>query len=217
TFGVFADDVFSTIVIHEDEDTGLKEVLGKENSKKLVHFFKEKEYLNKQTKGTEELARARKEGTLDVPDDIAEISETILEQIGDRIQMQLDRNKIDIKDRGERVTVKVQKEALAEPFLELWDKIKYRTTYSLNFDTEKFIQEAATTLSEDLEVRIAKLQYFKAELESKASGIEVAKESYASFAVSDAQYKEAPDILSYLQNETNLTRRTIIETLKQSG
>src|SRR5699024_10608043 len=58
---------------------------------------------------------------------------------------------------------------------------------------------------------------FKAELESKASGIEVAKESYASFAVSDAQYKEAPDILSYLQNETNLTRRTIIETLKQSG
>ncbi|HLR68192.1 MAG TPA: DEAD/DEAH box helicase family protein [Virgibacillus sp.] len=217
TFGVFADDVFSTIVIHEDEDTGLKEVLGKENSRKLVHFFKEKEYLNKQNKGTEELARAMKEGTLEVPADIAEISETILEQIGDRIQMQFDSNKIDIKDRGERVTVKVQKEALAEPFLELWDKIKYRTTYSLNFDTEKFIQEAATTLSEDLEVRISKLQFWKVTQEFRYSGVEKIKEKNNSFAVSDAQYKEAPDILSFLQNETNLTRRTIIETLKRSG
>lgn len=217
TFGVFEDDIFSTIIIRHDEDTGLKEVLGKENSKRLVRFFKEKEYLNTQNKGTEILARAMKEGTLEIPEDIAAISDTIIEQISDRIQIQFDSSKVNIKDRGERVTVKVQKEALSEPFLELWDKVKYRTTYSLNFDTKKFIQEAATTLSEDLEVRIAKLQYFKAELESKASGIEVAKESFASFAVSDAQYKEAPDILSYLQNETNLTRQTIIETLTRSN
>src|SRR5699024_4536241 len=217
TFGIFENDIFSTIIIRHDEDTGLKEVLSKVNSKRRVRFFQEKEYLNSQNKGTETLARAMKEGTLEVPDDIAAISDTIIEQISDRIQMQFDSSKVNIKNRGERVTVKVQKEALAEPFLELWDKIKYRTTYSLNFDTEKFIKEAAKTLSEDLEVRIAKLQYFKAELENKASGIEVTKENFASFAVSDAQYKEAPDILSYLQNETNLTRQTIIETLKRSN
>jgi type III restriction enzyme len=217
TFGVFDDFIFSTIVTSQDEDTGLKEVLGKKNSERLVRFFKEKEYLNNQNKGTEKLARAMKEGTLEVPADIAAISDTIMDQIGDKIHMQFDSNKVGIKDRGERVTVKVQKEALAKPFLKLWDKIKYRTTYSLNFDTEKFIQEAAKTLSEDLEVRIAKLEYHKAKLESKASGIETAKETFASFAVSDAQYKEAPDIVSYLQNETNLTRRTIIETLKQSN
>lgn len=217
TFGVFDDEIFSTIIIQHDEETGLKEVLGKEHSKRLVHFFKEKDYLNKQNKGTETLARAMKEGTLEIPDDIANISDTIKGQIINHIQIQFDSHKIKLKDRGERVAVKVQKEALAGPFLELWDKIKYQTTYSLNFDTEKFIQEAATTLSEDLEVRIAKLQYVKAALESKASGIDVSKKSFESFAVSDASSKEAPDILSYLQNETNLTRRTIIETLKQSG
>jgi type III restriction enzyme len=216
TFGIFEADIFSTIVINHDEDTGLKEVLGKENSRKLVEFFKEKEYLNKQHKGTEALAKAMKEGSLEIPDDIAAISDNIKEQICDQIQMQFDSNKVNIKDRGERVTIKVQKEALAEPFLELWDKIKYRTTYSLDFDTDKFIEEASTTLSEDLEVRIAKLQYWKATQEFKASGIETANENFASFAVSNAQYKEAPDILSYLQNETNLTRSTIIETLKRS-
>jgi len=168
TFGIFEEDIFSTIIINQDEDTGLKEVLGKENSRKLVQFFKDNEYLNKQNKGTEALAHAMKEGSLEIPDDIAEMNDTIKEQINERIQMQFDSNKVNIKDRGERVTVKVQKEALSEPFLELWNKIKYRTTYSLNFDTEKFIEEAAVTLSEDLEVRIAKLQYWKATQEFKA-------------------------------------------------
>lgn len=216
-FGVFEDDIFSTLIIDIDEDTGLKEPLGKKNSKILVDFFKEKEYLSKQNKGTETLAKAIKDGTLEIPEEIAAISDTIIDQITERIHMQFDSNKINIKDRNQRVEVKFQKEALAEPFLSLWDKIKYRTTYSLNFDTEKFIEKAAETLAEDLEVRIAKLEYHKAEIEKKASGFEVKEEKYQSFVVSNSQYNEAPDILSYLQNETNLTRKTIIEVLKKSN
>lgn len=215
-FGIFEEDIFSTIIIKLNEETGLKEVLGKAKSKELVQFFKEKEYLDKKNKGTENLARALKENTLEIPEEIAVISETMVEQITAIIQVEFDRKNIDIKDRAKRVEIKVQKEALAAPFMELWDRIKYQTTYSLEFDTEQFIEQAAEMLAEELEVRIEKLEYVKAHLESKASGIETVNERFASFAVSESQYTEAPDILSFLQNETSLTRTTLIEILKKS-
>ncbi|WP_186668808.1 DEAD/DEAH box helicase family protein [Sporosarcina sp. BP05] len=215
-FGIFEDDIFSTIMIKFNEETGLKEVLGKAKSKELVQFFKDKEYLDKKNKGTENLARALKDRTLEVPEEIAAISKTMVEQITSIILEEFDRKKIDIKDRAKRVEIKVQKEALAEPFIALWDRIKYQTTYSLEFDTEQFIDQAAEMLAEELEVRIEKLEYVKANLESKASGIEAVNERFAAFGVSESQYVEAPDILSFLQNETNLTRTTLIETLKKS-
>ena len=216
-FGIFEDDIFSTIIIAVDEETGIKQVLGRTQSKKLVKFFKEKEYLDKKNKGTEALAKAIKEGTLEILEDIAELSEGMLAKVAAIVQTEFDHKKIDIKDRAKRVEIKVQKEALAEPFIELWDRIKYKTTYSLDFDTNKFIEEAANMLADDLEVRLEKLEYMKAQLENKTSGISVVNERSATFGVSEAKYAEAPDILSILQNETNLTRTTLIETLKKSG
>ena len=140
----------------------------------------------------------------------------MIEHITAIIGAEFDRYMIDIKDRYERVEVKVQKEALAEPFLELWDRIKYKTTYSLEFDTEQFIVQAAVMLEEELEVRISKLEYMKAKLENKASAIEV-NETTETFETSKERYKEAPDIISFLQNETTLTITTLIKILKKSG
>lgn len=216
-FGIFEDDIFSTIIIAVDEETGIKQVLGRTLSKKLVKFFKEKEYLDRKNKGTEVLAKAIEEGRLEIPEEIAGLSEDMLAKVTAIVQTEFDHKKIDIKDRAKRVEIKVQKEALAEPFIELWDRIKYKTTYSLNFDTNKFIEEAANMLADDLEVRLEKLEYMKAQLENKTSGISVVNERSATFGVSEAQYVEAPDILSILQNETNLTRKTLIQTLKKSG
>lgn len=39
--------------------------------------------------------------------------------------------------------VRLNKEALSGPFLELWERIKYKTTYSIQFDSEQFISDAA--------------------------------------------------------------------------
>jgi len=215
-FGVFDKDIFSTIIRSVDEETGMKEVLGKKDSEKIVNYLKAKKYLDKNLKGTEVLARAIKENTLVIPPAVVELDERMHEQFLAIIQEEFDSEKIEIKDRNERVEVKVQKEALAEPFLELWNRIKYKTTYSIEFDTEQFTKITAEKLADDISVRLDRLEYTKAQLENKASGIGVVREQSSYFATSENEYKVAPDILSYLQNETNLTRQTIIRILKES-
>lgn len=216
-FGVFEKDIFSTIIRSIDEHTGIKEVLGKKESEKIIAYLKDQKYLDKHLKGTESLAHALKDETLMIPPEVVEMDEPMHEQFLAIVQEEFDSHKIEIKNRGDRVEVKIQKEALAEPFLELWNRIKYKTTYSIDFDTEQFIAATAEKLNEDISVRIEQLEYAKGLLENKASGIAVAQERFSHFATSENEYKVAPDILSYLQNETDLTRHTLIRILKESN
>lgn len=215
-FGVFAHDIFSSLVIAIDRETGYKTPLGHEKSKELVHYLKEQNYLDTKNKGTETLAKAIKEGTFDIPESFKEIADDIKEKITAAIQQKFNVDKVEIKDHGNKVSVKLNKEALSGPFLELWERIKYKTTYSIELDSNVFIDQAATKLCEELEVRIARLEYERHRLETTGSGIMTVKEERTTFATSEQQYKKAPDLLTYLQNETKLTRKTLISILKQS-
>ncbi|MED4373975.1 MULTISPECIES: DEAD/DEAH box helicase family protein [Bacillus] len=215
-FGIFANDIFSSLVIAVDAETGYKTPLGHEKSKELVQFLKENNYLDAKNKGTETLAKAIKEGTFDIPDSLKEIADNMKEKITLAIQEKFNVDKIEIKDRDNKVPVKLNKEALAGPFLELWERIKYKTTYSIQLNSEEFINQAASKLSEEIEVRITKLEYERHRLETSNAGIAAVREEQTVFATSEHQYKKAPDIVTYLQNETKLTRKTLISILKQS-
>lgn len=212
-FGVFDEHVFSTIITSVDEKTGLKESLGKERSKELHKFFKDNDYISSKNRGTEKLAEDLKNEVVQVPKEFKEIKEEIIEVV----QKKFDRNKMEIRNRDDRVKIRVKKEALAGPFLELWEKIKYKTSYSISFDSEQFIERAAGELEEELQIRIARLNYMKAKLNTTESGVGYVDEETTTLEVSESDYHDAPDILSYLQNETNLTRKTIIQILIKSN
>ncbi|MED3656162.1 DEAD/DEAH box helicase family protein [Heyndrickxia sporothermodurans] len=215
-FGVFANDIFSSLVIAVDPETGYKTPLGHQKSTELVQYLKEQKYLDDKNKGTEVLAKAIKEGTFDIPESFKEIADDMKEKITTAIKEKFNVDKIEIKDKDNAVTVKLNKEALAGPFIELWEKIKYKTTFTIQLNSEAFIKQAADKLAEELEVRITRLEYERHRLETTGSGIETVKEEQTTFAVSEKQYEKAPDILTYLQNETKLTRKSIIAILKQS-
>lgn len=216
-FGIFSDDIFSSLVIEVDPETGYKTPLGHQKSKELVNFLKEQNYLDSKNKGTPLLAKAIKEGTFDIPESFKEIAENIKEKITTAIQEKFNVDKIDIKDHHNKVPVKLNKEALSGPFLELWERIKYKTTYSIQMDSQSFIEQAASKLAEELEVRIARLEYERHRLETTGAGIVTTKEEQTTLEASTQQYKKAPDLLTYLQTETKLTRKTLISVLKRSG
>ncbi|GGE31313.1 type III restriction endonuclease subunit R [Pullulanibacillus camelliae] len=215
-FGVFLDDIFSSLVIAVDPETGYKTPLGQQKSKELVRYLKEQHYLDAENKGTEILAKAIKANTFAIPESFKSMAKDMKEKIIAAIQGKFNVDKIDIKDRNNKVSVKLNKEALATPFLELWERIKYKTSYCIQLDSEAFIEQAAHKLSEELEVRIAKLEYERHRLETTGMGIETVKKEQTTFSVSAAQYEKAPDLLTYLQNETKLTRQTLIAILKRS-
>lgn len=215
-FGIFAKDIFSSLVIAIDEHTGYKTPLGHELSEKLVTYLKEQKYIDDKNKGTETLARAIKEGTFDIPEDFKKITPDMKEKVITAIEAKINVDKVEIKDNAKKQKVKLNKEALSGPFLELWERIKYKTNYSIQFDTEKFILQAAYKLNDELMVRINKLEYERHMLETSEAGIATVKIEQTVFATTERKYEKAPDILTYLQNETKLTRKTLVSILKES-
>lgn len=112
------------------------------------------------------------------------------EKITAAIQEKFNIDKIEIKDHDNKISIKLNKEALAGPFIELWERIKYKTKYSIRLDSKSFIEQAANKLSEELEVRITRLEYERHRLETTGSGIMTVKEEQTTFATSEQQYKK---------------------------
>ena len=105
---------------------------------------------------------------------------------------------------------------LSPEFEELWDKIKYKTRYSVKFDTNELIKICSREILEKLKVDKGKFVYTKGELDLSFGGIQV-EETDRLAEVIDDENIFLPDLITLLQNETNLTRKTIVEILLKSG
>nr|WP_243687939.1 hypothetical protein [Methanobacterium formicicum] len=69
--------------------------------------------------------------------------------------------------------VKINKQVyLSEEFKAFWDKIKYKTTYAVDFDSQELINNCSKAMDENLDVKTPKLIYTKAGLLIKGKGIE---------------------------------------------
>lgn len=216
-FGVFEDNIFSSLVIEEDLVNGIKTPLGITKSKELITFMKKEGYLDKQNKGTEMLAKDITEGIFSIPNSISSLAADMLEKITEAVKAKFNIDKIEIKDRRARVTVELNKQALTGPFLELWNKINAKTNYTIYFDSQNFIDLVSERLFDELEINRRKFDYTRARLATEESGIDFVEEELTPFISIDKVYTEVPDILAFLQNETQLTRQTLIQILKKSG
>lgn len=216
-FGLFSDDVFSIIITKQGKTLEETETLGKKRSAKLVHEFKKMGYINNTNHATSELKQAIKNQKIDLPIEYKPYEAEIL-----RISEEKTAN-LHIKDAKKKVQVKLNKEALSEDFLSLWNRIKNKTTYHIDFSTQDLIQYivyGAFSLDGLNSIHVNRGQYFaeSGTLGIDESGISIAEENprhnYSSNGV--AEYP-LPDIITYLQNETNLTRRTIVTILKKAN
>ncbi|WP_400243219.1 DEAD/DEAH box helicase family protein [Niallia sp. JL1B1071] len=215
-FGIFKNETFSSLVLEEDELTGYQKPLGHEYSKKLVEYLFEQKYIDAKGKGTVALAEAIKDQVFELPEEYTVLAPNMTEKVIAAIEQKFNTEKIEIKDHAKKETVRLNKEALSGPFIELWERIKYKTTYSIQFNSEQFISDAAKKLKDELLVRIQKLEYERKQLSIEESGIEGKTTAKTSFSTVQREYTKAPDILTELQQDTKLTRKTLIAILKQS-
>lgn len=213
TFGIFDKDSFATIIVKYDEVTEELEILGKEMSEQLFHYFKDEGFINSTGRATDKLKQAITDQKIEVPEDFNEVVPQILAVAKSKVKS------LDIKDAKDKVEVKVVKEALADDFLELWNKIKYKTTYKINFDSDKLILYAAKGNEsfdgiDSIQTRKGTYLYKKGMVEMSQAGVKADESSESSVrAITDGAYK-LPDIITFLQNETSLTRKTIVSILQ---
>jgi type III restriction enzyme len=121
-----------------------------------------------------------------------------------------------IRDNRKEGLNKIKKAVQLSPeFEELWERIKPRTTYQVEFTTDDLVHRAVQALRKMQKVEAAKVSFTTAELAITNAGVE----AHAVAAKTETvQYRGSlPDILAYLQNETEFTRSTLVQILKESG
>ncbi len=123
-----------------------------------------------------------------------------------------------VKRKRDRTKIKLTKAyKLNEDFKELWNKIKYKTKYQVNFSNEDLIKESSEFLA-NAEIREPKIISLKGKLDITKKGIVTGLANISEKKVEyENDFKAIPNILGYIQAKTKLTRQTIVEIIKKSG
>lgn len=206
-FGVVQEHSFNNIVIGMDGSEPV--LLGQKESGKLFNYLVQQQYINSKGKVQDKLKDDLRTGNIALPDTMedhikSQVVETLKQTAG----------KLEIKRNEDKQQVKVNKRVLlSDDFKELWDKIKYKTTYSVNFNAQSLIEACSKNISSKLIVNRGKLVYEKANLKITKGGLMVS-EAETEYGIIKQEVDILPDIVSYLQNETQLTRKSIVEILK---
>lgn len=114
------------------------------------------------------------------------------------------------------VKVKYSKQILRnDDFNELWDKINQKTTYRVDFSTEDLIDRAVELVANMPKIHPVRVVMKEGKLQYTQGGIEGADVA-GSRTMSVVDVVEVPDIISFLQRETSLTRQTLADILIKS-
>lgn len=122
-----------------------------------------------------------------------------------------------IKKKEDKVQIRLKKGYDTDKsFLELWERIRQKTTYRVQYGTDELIRDAAKRVSgmeatiaprivtQRTQVVMENVGISGETLQTRVHGIESLK-------------VEVPDLLGYVQSKTELTRSTIVRILEESG
>lgn len=129
-----------------------------------------------------------------------------------RIKNARNRQKIELKKNWE----------LDQHFLDLWNRIKHKTEYKVDYKTQDLVDTASEAVKQMPTVPKPQIQRIKTETkflrDKDGNLLEVGGDVKSSKerAVSDIKF-EIPDFVGYIQSKTELTRNTVSQIILNSG
>lgn len=209
-FGIVEPHLFAGIAVTAAD--GKITPLGVKQSETLWQVLRDKSYVDHKGKVQDTLRKALKDGSFTLPEPFAaqvpQIKELLRKLAG----------KLEIKNADERKQVKTRQAVLhSEAFKALWERIKHKTTYRVIFDNEKLLVRCAEALRDSPPITKTRLQWRKADLAIGKAGVEAMETVVAAPITIDESDVELPDLLTDLQDKTQLTRRSIVRIVTDSG
>jgi type III restriction enzyme len=211
-FGIVEKHQFAAIpVVRADGSTGM---LGVAESAVIFEHLKTQGFIDAKGKVQDTLRTAIKDGRFVLPPELgahlAAVRDVLKKVAG----------KLDIKNADERVVVKTRQVILeSTEFKALWDRIKYKTTYRVHFDSETLVIDCGKALSGAPPVSKARVRIRKAGFSIGRGGVEAAepgKDSGTIVTIEDGDFA-LPDVLTDLQDRTQLTRKSLVRILTECG
>ncbi len=208
-FGKVEKIAFSRLVVTKAD--GTEEELGQEASAKIWQEMIDNGYLNDAGEILDTFDPKNPHFDLKVSDEFAILKAEIIDEINKKVF------KNRIVNARERRDLKFRKEVhLSEDFIALWDRIKHRTRYRVTFETNDLIEKAVGRIKKLEAMRPARIAITRVDLGITEAGVDTDKKLEEK-SIDVEPVKMLPDILGFLQKETELTRHTLVRILKQSG
>ena len=209
-FGVVQKHQFTAIPVAND--AGEMTALGCEASEVLWNQLYTEGYIDSKGRITDLLRIALHDGTLVVPDEFGQQQQQIAEALRKLA------GRLELKNADERHRIRPCQAVLHSPeFKALWDRIKHKTTYRVAFDNETLLKKCKLALQDAPPISKTRLQWRKADIAIGQSGVEAIKRVDAAPVLLNEADIELPDVLTELQDRTQLTRRSIQSVLSASG
>lgn len=209
-FGIVEKHQFAAIPV--TDEAGRTTSLGVAQSEAIWNHLKYAGYVDARGKVQHHLKKALKEGTLELPEPF----KPQLQQVKDVLRKLAGR--LDIKNADDRKPIKTRQALLhSEEFRALWSRIKHKTTYRVQFDNEKLIEECAKAIGECPPITKTRVQIRKADLAIGRGGVLSEETAASAPIILEETDIELPDLLTDLQDKTQLTRRSLVRILIGSG
>jgi len=208
-FGVLPKEIFSRLEIEKD---GKPAPLGQEVSGQIWEHMRKAGYIDAGGTIQDKYDPKNPAFTLDVPQGYEGLRAQFMDQVGRYI---FTNRVVNVRSRQE---VKLRKQVLLDPeFEKLWQKISQRTRFRVNFETAELVRIAAERIRKAPTISPLSITVRITEVDLKEAGIiaEAAARSETGYNIKGSRY--LPDVLAYLQNETELTRHTLARILIESG
>jgi type III restriction enzyme len=189
------------------------EPIGPEAAQRLYGYLQDEGYLDRGGKIDAAALKAATEADAFVlPDEFAVLAPDVSALLNKRAAG------VEVKNKDERRLVRVRKRIYeSAEFRELWERIKYKTTYRVHFDPEQLIADCVRGLKEARPVSPARMYWRKAQLTLGDGGLGTLAETTTSPELVDQGDIPLPDVLSELADRTQLTRRSIHCIVADSG
>ena len=174
-----------------------------EEANELMEHFEKKGYISSNGKMKDTMKTALQTGTLDLPQKYEAARERF-----ERIIANADRRP-PIRDASRDVVVRLNKQVILSPeFLELWNKIKQKTAYRVNIDTERLVENCVKGLKEMPHIPKTRLVSQTADIHIEQAGISHIEREMRTLEITN-DYFSLPDLITAISDETLLTPATV--------
>ncbi|MCC7086537.1 MAG: DEAD/DEAH box helicase family protein [Pirellulales bacterium] len=208
TFGKVPITAFAKLIHVVD---GEEKPIGREIAEVIKTALVEQKMLDTEGRIQPAFDPKRKDFKIELPEAQKELVPAVVDLLA---LYQIERHIRKDKDEGPN---RLKKEVTLSPeFTALWDRIKPRTTYRVEFETNELVRRGVAAIKGMVRIDAPKIIISTGQLNVQRGGVTTTAVSVSQVQVSNDRHP-VPDVLAYLQNETELTRSTLVRILKESG
>ncbi len=196
-----------------------KHKISQQVAKKYHRFLIKNDYVDENDEVTEQFKNDLSKGELKLPEDIKEQETALIKLTQSLYDVDVIKEMLGDKTKPELKTLKTNNNTDKDEWKNLWNKINYKYSYTVDFDSDELIKNAVENINQNLTVK--QITYSVSETKQKSElqadklneNSMFGKVEKDSFTIDYTNENITYDLIGKIGKATTLTRKTVAEIL----